>query len=129
MREIKFRAWLSGDWYEGNPQMIEWDPEMFSDMSPVTGWGNGFPLPDQTEVILMQYTGLKDEKGNEIYEEDILQGFIPNVRYKVIFSNGAFWIEGIGDWHEIELANARVVEVIGNVFENEDLLELTKKED
>jgi len=66
MREIKFRAWD-----EENKTMISWWPEFFSDMSPVTGYGSEFP--DSDDIILMQYTGLKDKNGVDIYEKDIIK--------------------------------------------------------
>ena len=56
MREIRFRAW-----YKSDALMI--DNESF---------GGSIPFSN-TNYILMQYTGLKDKNGKEIYEGDILQ--------------------------------------------------------
>jgi uncharacterized phage protein (TIGR01671 family) len=60
MREIKFRAWRNED----DPRMINWN----------TILRVGFQrFIDVDNYILMQYTGLKDKNGKEIYEGDILQ--------------------------------------------------------
>lgn len=65
-REFKFRAYDRID-----KIMYQWHPDFFSDMSPVTGYSSAFP--DDEDMILMQYTGLKDDKQKEIYEGDILE--------------------------------------------------------
>lgn len=66
MGEIKFRAWLKDE-----KRMINWSPTFFSDMSPVTGYSSWFP--DDPDVILMQYIGLKDENEKDGYFGDIVQ--------------------------------------------------------
>ena len=91
MREIKFRAW---DFV--NKIM---DEDIFID-----GAGNAYDYASMTyntpnteiqrcEFPVMQYTGLKDKYGVEIYEGDILSYF--GFEYEVIFEESAFgWYEG-----------------------------------
>ena len=63
MRELKFRAWFQKHWYHDG-MLYDWQDNQGVDSCC------GF----QPEgVVVMQYTGLKDCKGKEIYEGDILK--------------------------------------------------------
>ena len=81
------------------------------------------------EIIVkdLQYTGLKDKNGKEIYEEDIMQ-FLKGDRYgkdlgivKYDLSQTAFIIDV--DWANKKLGRIyNSFEVIGNIYENPNLL-------
>lgn len=104
-REIKFRAWDDGAMFvqpiAGNYAMSRF----------VGFLGDG--------AILMQYTGLKDKNGVEIYEGDILKGGI----YKVYVVE---WDYGNTTFGLNEYSVRKAFEVIGNIYENKDLLCDTK---
>ena len=126
MRDYKFRAWYDGAMYVVYEidiacgfVTIEWADVGYDED------GTDYPI-DQIEVEigdakLMQYTGLKDKNGVEIYEGDVIQyidlGTL-NIE-SVEWSNGSagFWpFSGdIGDHARVE---AQYCEVIGNAFEN-----------
>jgi len=72
--------------------------------------------------ILLQFTGLKDQNGKEIYEGDIVQ------RGVITFSRGKFqgtYFDGNGslaeDWEDV-LYQEINIEILGNIYENPELL-------
>ena len=113
MREIKFRAW-------------DKHYKRFRDIvlsSPISALNNN-EIDERFE--LTQYTGLKDKNRKEIYEGDIVQ-FTDNYNTDipphigvVKFNNASFYITddvySCYRWIDIN------VEIIGNVYENSELI-------
>ena len=114
-REIKFRAW--------NKEL----PQMVSDLSLHGLEFYGDSLNDALrQTTVMQFTGLKDRKGIEIYEGDILSGHEDGIG-KVVWSEDSYVYEFL-DGNIIPLAEAttwfgNIVEVIGNIYKNPEVLE------
>ena len=132
MRDIKFRAWdkKENDWFDedGGDLYIELNGNINF------GW-NGEIMDDYTDrIILMQYTGLKDKNGVEIYEGGIVHWmteFISpmdmrtkhkiDINVEVHQKESGEWVMGkVGNTLFEELLD---VEVIGNIYENPELLE------
>lgn len=72
--------------------------------------------------IVMQCTGLKDKNGKPIYEGDVIQDtIIPEYFYVVEWNNGGFSLKStIGN--SFRLIDTMRLEVIGNIYENPELL-------
>ena len=149
MKEIKFRAWD-----KKKKKMFYLDGIIHLHLGLIA-WT--FSSPDEVYVcggkrdngILMQYTGLKDKNGKEIYEGDIVKNHWYDANGKFI---GGLWVVKYG-MHSIEgqdyysnsgegfyfdaqsgidddtynIANLpsdkRGIEIVGNIFENSELME------
>lgn len=153
MRTIKFRAWYKNQMCYFNP-LENWSV----DTETRKLWlntSNALIYPEELEKCeIMEFTGLLDKKGKEIYEGDIIESpyYImgketghKNIK-EVVFHNGQFgvfgdnkysFIELFGLFREVESSKEYipnfgevfreyepVFKVIGNIFENRKLLDL-----
>jgi len=122
MREIKFRAWT-------------WDKMR---ECGVNGW---YAVIDfwQSKAPLMQYTWLKDKNWKEIYEGDYINIYWiylwwvdgrKTVTRKWIVERNEDELSFAIDWKNImEHSRWCALEIIGNIYENTDLLPNTNKDD
>lgn len=143
-REIKFRGKMipENEWIFGTILRIPAPPVCFG-KSETDKYYIQFPdpryMPDwnmpykmvQGEVnpdTIGQYTGLKDENGKEIYRGDIVQGLFADqeeseIKGQVIYSKGqASYIVIASNNDEWELGYLDNLEVIGNIYDNPELL-------
>ena len=79
--------------------------------------GDYFDCFDKEKI--MQYTGLKDKNGTEIYEGDIYKDE-ENMLWEVIFDEGCFKLENIHIPGRMFIT--KDIEIIGNKYENPELL-------
>jgi hypothetical protein len=120
-RPIKFRAWdkefgMINDFWVGSMSGFVYDKDPSTDL--LTEMGD--------QPVLMQFTGLHDKDGKEIYEGDILQyqnnkGKWGAVRAPVIFRSGRFIVEQKGANYLGNPSFGRRHAVIGNIYENPEL--------
>lgn len=125
-RVIKFRAWIQKDEYDENEK-----PEM--EMCYDLAFDDYEPINDLLTSVehLMQFTGLTDKNGKEIYELDVVTRDYIDHKVKFVVK----WIDGYacfafvrydvyidGENHYFQKIDKDNLEVIGNIYENGDLL-------
>jgi uncharacterized phage protein (TIGR01671 family) len=117
MREIKFRAWD----LDAADRMYSWEEikRHFNEHL------------EHERVVVMQYTGLKDKNGKEIFEGDVLKS---NASYDRVFWNEDKWCFEVMKRHKdkggwiagfissgLKIA-AEYNEIVGNIYENPELI-------
>lgn len=113
-REIKFRFW------DGKKIIVD-----YQDASIWHGL-----LVCEGDTIPMQFTGLLDRFGKEVFEGDIIEIQTPTSELKgskvsVVFKNGCF-CDGYYGWR-LSQHKEHNIEIIGNIYENPELLKAEEK--
>lgn len=133
MREIKFRAWHKGmrKMYKCRDLLLSFREKEISistaDKENIDY--HGYTPRKNTTIVLMQYTGLKDKNGVDVYESDLLLSI--NHRdngsdevVKIYYGDAGFnymTLDGKFNWLSYIPEDTR--EVIGNIHENPELLD------
>jgi uncharacterized phage protein (TIGR01671 family) len=133
MREIKFRAWHTLERY--------WIADFMTSLY-LTGRSLDDLFNHIDHIKVMQFTGLLDKNGKEIYEGDVCvvpngmmyskvaQTMVPG-KYRVYWNDDRWGLKaGNGDDYDNgdyyrgdDINNWNEAEIIGNIYENPELLE------
>ena len=135
MREIEFRgkAKHNNEWVYGFYSPLIWYPSLTQTPSIKTFKGGDMEINPET---LGQYTGVKDKNGTKIFEGDIVKYCIHTKGYEhldknyiVEFSFGGFRLrenlfDEFSDYVDNDSVDWDRCEVIGNIYDNPELLEV-----
>lgn len=131
-RIIKFRFWNKKDYgsngdsfYQPANSMVEWE----NAKDDPNKWINF----EDENVLPMQFTGLKDKNGKEIYEGDIIQMWVGTKPVTVGNITWGGWqyvvrMEVVGKdktnyfGYNSEDIDPEKIEIIGNIYENPELI-------
>lgn len=138
MRKFKFRAWNEFQMLS-DKDLRKTAEELYTETGKSGQYENCIIIPNCEDIVVMQYTGFKDKNEKEIYENDIVK-FLDEVTVKEEgYLDRTSVVEKVGVvvWDNEELGyNVDVkfeneyhylccceeVEVIGNIYENPELL-------
>ncbi len=153
MRPIKFRAWdgkkmiyAEPDGYEYSYEpLLGFDGKLYEigddggcNDPECCGGSSSHIYRSKVDYVIMQFTGLLDKNGKEIYEEDIVKAIAiekyaeDSIVSDVIYGSCGQWeIRAKGGSHEythglpVNWGAWASIEVIGNIYENPELLQQT----
>lgn len=123
MREIKFRAWdkKRKTMNYTDDFLVRFNGDVVKECE--VEFTHEIDILTVDDCILMQYIGLKDKNGKEIYEGDILEQY--GSIGKVIYEDDRFYV----DWDKepgrvglFEGCTRGRNKIIGNIYENPELL-------
>lgn len=135
MREYKFRAWC-----KNKNTMIEnyvTGVDSYGELNVAHFHSSAYNASSVPNLVLMQYTGLNDKNGKEVYEGDVVKVYINSssddyLRLEANYLDNNKWrnedayillkISIPETYYEEWCDNGEKIEIIGNIYEHPELL-------
>lgn len=147
MMKNKFRVWSKKrkDWLTSDDHSLHcssnWMMNIFTgeiidftlvgdeyrpDPEPLS-YCNGTKIFKESPFVVQQWTGLQDINDQDIYEGDILNYTISNHKFtdRVVWQNNGWALLSLNDDSGYPISASYRPKIIGNIFENSDLLNTT----
>lgn len=124
MRQIKFRAWdKKGEQMVNHIAELRFDNDTLSsiqseyDLDIDDGQNSGHYERLCNEIILMQFTGLKDKNGKDIYEGDLVKQTVLGSNGEIVATANVEVIFEGSCYKPMSYHSTEYLEVIGNIYE------------
>jgi len=128
-RIFKLRAWVRNELMvnvvsiDFNNEFITWDDNQYDRCVPPN---KCYEIETFEDIVLMQFTGFVDKKGNDIYKGDILRFDFHSKSYEVIWYDGAYYLRNGNQNARLSTTSLSGYYVVGNVFESPETLLVTQ---
>ncbi|MGC7872143.1 YopX family protein [Desulfosporosinus sp. SYSU MS00001] len=115
MKELKFRVWDKVRQKMFKPQAISFDTQT---LAPFAVSVPGRSWEPAEKFDLLQWTGLSDAKGSNVYEGDVIS--ISSVMYQVIWNKsiGGFELLEAGSSFKRNIIDVGIGEIVGDPYQN-----------
>jgi len=111
MRELKFRSW------DGFYKKMNYNPIISdgTDGGETASVRMNYAI-DCFDGVLMQYTGLKDKNGKEIYEGDIVKFSADYIKPVIVY-----WNDEMTGFYPLLSTRSHTLTIVGNIYEHPEL--------
>lgn len=132
---LEYRAWIHDNWFRSEEppvfKMCKVHSIHFGTGNIIVSSGSGNVSVPNIAYKLMTFIGQYDKNGTKIFTRDIITGGHYNGSYargEIVYQNAQFVAKPIGrfmeGYYELYTQNQNLIEVVGNVYQNPELMKI-----